>query len=56
MRCRSSGSVDRGTVSDLNQIAIDVSRREDRDVTLSEVIRRLMAAWQQQAQTPRRRA
>jgi hypothetical protein len=47
MQNRSSVAVDRGTALDLNQIAIDIARHEDRHVTLAEVIRRLIDAYRQ---------
>lgn len=49
MQQRSSVAVDRETVLDLNQIAIDLAHSERRPVTLGEVIRRLIDAWRQQA-------
>lgn len=56
MQHRSSVAVERPTVLDLNQIAIDLARNEHRRITLGEVIVRLIASWQQHAGTPAGRA
>lgn len=38
--------MDRDAALDLRSIALDLARRERRQVTLGEVVRRLIAAWQ----------
>jgi hypothetical protein len=47
---RTSVAVDRDTALDLHQIAVDLGRQEQRQVTLLEVIRLLIEAWQQRQQ------
>jgi hypothetical protein len=53
---RSSVAVPRSTVLDLNQIRVDMGRREGRTVTLAEVIGRLIEAYRQQVGAGARRA
>ena len=43
--------VGRGTALDLHAIALDLSRQERRSVPLGEVLRRLVAAWNERQQT-----